>query len=284
MEGMDTVFLAAGHYPRYSLDLEAEVEEGVRGVRVACAAALESGVAHLVYTSSTGALSSPVDGRSVDENDVPNVRPLGSVYRAVKWEMERELERWMARGLRATTMIPGGCLGPLDVRVGTGRLLIGVVTDALPWWIDGVVPLVDVRDVAAAHVRAAVAAPLTIESRFALGGHAVRVSDLLTMIAGRYGGTLPPELSSYEDARERADASERNAAENRGRVSVPRELVDLIETGRPVRGTRAEADLGVSFRPFEKTLDDAHTWFVRNGYIRGERAWPKTPAPAVPSS
>jgi len=281
MKDHDVVFLAAAHYPRYSLDVETEVAEGVRGIRCACAAALEAGVKHLVYTSSTGALGSPEDGRAVDEMDVPSARPRDSVYRAVKWEMEREIERWAAIGLGVTTMIPGGCLGPLDARVGTGRLLVGVVKGALPFWVDGVVPLVDVRDVALAHVRAA---SLPTGARYALGGHATRVGTLLRGIVDRYGGELGPELASHALARARADEAERRAAELRERVSVPRELVDLIASGRPVRSTRAESDLGMRFRPLDETLDDAHAWFVQNGYITGDRAWPKTTEHAAPSS
>lgn len=50
MDGCDVVFLAGAHYPRYSLDVHASLEEGVRGVTNACRAARAAGT-RLVYTS-----------------------------------------------------------------------------------------------------------------------------------------------------------------------------------------------------------------------------------------
>ncbi len=59
------------------------------------------------------------------------------------------------RGLPAVTMITGGCIGPGDVRVGTGSVIVGVVRGLLTWWVDGTVNLVDIGDVVGAHLLAA---------------------------------------------------------------------------------------------------------------------------------
>ena len=265
MRGMDAVFFAAGHYPRYSIDREEEIAIGVRGVASACRAALQVGVPRFVYTSSTGALDAPADGRSIDEDDVPDRPPEDSVYRAVKYAMEREVERWQARGLPAITLIPGGCIGPWDARGGTGRLLLAPILGRLPFWVEGTVPLVDVRDVADAHVCAAERAP--VGARYALGGRAIRVSDLLTHIVARYGGHVPALPVAADVARALADEAAREAAAARQRVAIPRELIDLIVSGRSVRSDRAERELGARFRDLEESLDHAHAWFVSQGYL-----------------
>ncbi len=268
MQGVDVVFLAAGYYPRYSIDREAAIETGTRQVRNACDAALEAGVPGLVYTSSTGALGPAPSGRPADERDVPAEIPEDSVYRAVKWAMEREVEAAEARGLRAVTVIPGGCIGPWDVRCGTGGFLVGTVRGELPWYVDGIVNLVDVGDVARAHVRAASAAP---GSRYVVGGHTITVGSLLGQIIGRYGGRMPPERLDPGPARERADSDERAAAPERRRVAVPRELVDLIVTGQPVSSERAVRELGLGFEPLADALDRAHDWYRRFRYIPATR-------------
>lgn len=260
MDGCDAAFLAGAHYPRYSLDRAATVAEAVNGVRNACEAALAAGVGRLVYTSSVGALGPAPAGRPADERDVPDVMPAESVYRAAKWAMEREIERAVARGLAAVTLLPGGCLGPGDLRVGTGAFLVGVVRGALPWWVDGMVNLVDVGDVARAHV-AAVSAPAG--SRFCVGGHDARVGWLLAHVARRFGGHAPELELSADEARARADEDERRAAKARARVPIPREMVDLVTSGQPVSNARAEAELGVRFTPLDETLDRAHAWFAR---------------------
>jgi hypothetical protein len=148
MTGCDVVFLCGAYYPRYSLDLDGALAEGVAGVRCACEAALAAGVPRFVYTSTIATLARAQGGRPADERDVAWTRPHGSVYRAVKWEMECEVDRARRRGLSTVTLMPGGCMGPGDVRLGTGAVLVGVVRGALSWWVDGVVNLVDIEDVA----------------------------------------------------------------------------------------------------------------------------------------
>lgn len=264
MDGVDVVFLAGGYYPRYSLDLRESLEVGVRGVENACSAARAAGVPRFVYTSTIGAMGTAPDGRDADERDVPETMPTDSVYRAVKWAMEREVEGARRAGLDAVTLLPGGCIGPGDLRVGTSSVIVGVVRGLMPWWVDGLVNIVDVGDVARAHVAAAGRTP---SDRYVLGGHTVRVPTLLRRIAARYGGEMPALELGADEARERALADEREAAPKRARVAVPRELVDMAVTGQRVSSARAEADLGFTMTPLDDTLDRAHEWLSRFGFV-----------------
>ena len=271
MAGRDVVFLAGAYYPRYSLDLEASRIEGVRGVRSACEAALSSGVRRLVYTSTIATLARAPASRPADERDVATEMPAGSVYRAVKWAMEREIALARRRGLDAITMLPGGCIGPWDVRLGTGSVLVGVVRAALPWWVEGTVNRVDVGDVARAHVAAADRGKA---DRYCLGGHDVRVGWLLDHLAKRYGGRAPELQLTPDEARVRSEADEREAAPHRRRVAVPRELVDMATSGQPVSSARVQSELGIPATPLDASLDRAHEWFQRHGYV------PRTPTPS----
>lgn len=264
MTGCDVVLLCGAYYPRYSLDLEASLREGVRGVRNACEAALSAAVPRFVYTSTIATLRAAPAGRAADERDVAIEAPAGSVYRAVKWAMEREVERASRRGLSVAILMPGGCIGPWDVRLGTGSFLVGVVRGLLPWWVDGTINLVDVGDVARAHVAAALQTP---SHRYCLGGHDVRVEWVLRHIAERYGGIVPPLRLSADAARARADEDERHAAPRRERVPIPRELVDLATSGQPVSSARARLELGIEPSPLDESLDRAHAWFVRHSYV-----------------
>lgn len=264
MDGCGAVFFLAGHYPRYSLDRDASVRQGVAGVRAACEAARSASVGRFVYTSSVATLAPAPPGRAADERDVLSEMPTDSVYRAVKWAMEAETSEHASRGLDVVTLLPGGCLGPWDVRVGTGGFLVATVRGMLPFFVDGTVNLVDVADVAEAHLAALCAVPP--QSRWCLSGHDVRVGELLRTVVARYGGSVPPEVSP-EQARQRADQAERDAAPTNGRVVLPREIVDLITSGQPVSSARAESELGVRFRPLSESLDRAHAWFVQSRLI-----------------
>jgi dihydroflavonol-4-reductase len=264
MAGCNVVFLCGAFYPRYSLDLAGALAEGVSGVRNACEAAVAAGVRRLVYTSTIATLRRSPPGRPADERDVATRMPRRSVYRAVKWAMLQELERARWRGLSAVSLMPGGCIGPWDVRLGTGSVLVGVARGALPWWVDGIVNLVDVGDVARAHVAAATP---TESDCYCLGGHNVRVDWLLRHLAARYGGRVPDRQLSADAARAQADADERAAAPRRERVPVPREFVDMITSGQRVSSALAEAELGIATTPLDVALDRAHAWFVRHSYI-----------------
>ncbi|MBI3204190.1 MAG: NAD-dependent epimerase/dehydratase family protein [Myxococcales bacterium] len=260
MDGCDTVFLAGGYYPRYSLSLDSALAEGVPGVKHACDAALAVGVERFVYTSTIATLGPAPTGRLADERDVMAEMPADSVYRGVKWAMEREVEAARERGLPVVSLLPGGCIGPNDVRVGSGAFIVGVVKGLLPWLVNGTVNIVDVADVARAHVRAASAEP---GARFCLGGHDIQIRTLLERVASRYGGRVPTEELDAGAAREAAETAERAAAPRRERVPIPREMVDLITSGQPVSNLRAERELGIAFTPLDDALDRAHDWFAK---------------------
>lgn len=264
MEGCDVVFLAGAHYPRLSLDRELEIAIGTSHVRNACAAALDAGVGRLVYTSSIATLGPAPAGRIADERDRLDAAPADSVYRAVKHGMEAELFAWSLRGLGTVTILPGGCIGPGDLRVGTGAFLVGTIRGEMPWYVDGTVCLVDVADVALAHVCAAASRP---GARYCVAGHAVRVGELLRTVVGRWGGRVPPEIGA-EEARARADADEREAERTGARVAIPREHVDLVTAGQPICSDRARRELGIELTPLDVALDRAHAWFERYGYFR----------------
>ncbi len=264
MTGCDAVFLAAGYYPKYSIDRDGAIATGVAGARRACEAALRARVSKLVYTSSVGSLAR-VSGRAATEDDIEREAPRDSVYRAVKWAMEREVERHVARGLPAVTLLPGGCVGPCDARAGTGSIMLAVAHRALPWWVDGTVNLVDVADVARAHVAALDAGA---GARYCLGGHDITMRSLLALLVERFGGAAPERQLDAERARECADAFEREASASNARAAFARELVDLITLGQLVDNTRAQRELGVTFGPLEAALDRAHEWYSRCGYLK----------------
>ncbi|MCB9602435.1 MAG: NAD(P)H-binding protein [Sandaracinus sp.] len=264
MRGCDVVFFAAGHYPRYSLDAPAAIARGRADVRAVCTAALRSNVPRLVYTSSIGTLDGSAVG-PVNEDDRSVVPPSDSVYRATKWAMEDEIDQALLRGLDVVTVLPGACLGPWDVRLGTTGVLVALLNEQLPWWVDGVVNVADVRDVATLHVTAAqTAAP---GARYCFGGFTTTMRDLFGDLARRWGVAMPREELDVDEARARADADEARAAPRRARVPMPRELVDLVAWGRRVDSSRAALELGVVARDHEATLEDARRWLERMGHV-----------------
>ena len=271
LSGCDLVIHAASHYPRYSLEAAASTEQALAETRCFLDALRGSHVDRAVVVGTIATLGEAPASRPASEEDSLHQAPLDSPYRALKWHVQRELSEAHRDGSPVVSLLPGACLGPGDLRVGTSALLMGLARGALPFWLEGWVNIIDVRDVAECLVTAALSrGPLSRE--IALPGHSNRTSALFPLVVQRYGGALPPVFLDAETARERADADERLAAPRRARVPFPRELVDLIASGQRVSGARAERELGLSPRPLITTLDDAYESLARRGLVpRRER-------------
>lgn len=276
MRGRRVVFHAAGHYPRYSLAGGDAAVLARQEMRNALDAARDAGVERVVYTSSIAVLTR-ADGAVAREADVPAEPPHDSVYRAVKWHLEDVANEAAGAGLDVVTLRPGGCLGPWDMRGGTGALLAGVIRGELTWFVDGLVHLVDVRDVARAH---AAAARCPRGRTYNLAGHAVRVRALFERVASRHGGASPALALGADDARARATEEERAAAAARIRAPLPREMVDIALAGCPASDDLARRELGFAPRPLDEAIDACVAWFRRTGLL--PRPSPTTPG-ASPS-
>lgn len=267
MRGVDVVFLAAGYYPRFAFERERQVAEAVAALRNALAAARHAEVGRLVYTGSVVTVRRCDDGRPARESDGLADVPGGSTYFAVKIAMEQEVARAVAAGLDAVTVLPTGCLGPYDWKVGTGFFVVGMANRAIPAYLDGRINVVDSRDVARGHLLAA--AHGRRGERYILGGHDVGAEELLRRVAERLDVPLPPLRLPPEVASMVAALEEHHCvAEGRGRPSISKEIVDLIRYGQFVDSSRARDELGYTARPLEETIDASYDWYRRNGYVR----------------
>ena len=272
--GCDVVYFAAGYYPRYSTDLDTAVQRAREMARNVWESVAQASVPRLVYTSSTGLLDTPSDRRPADERDLPSTAPQDSVYRAVKWASEHEMQRARDAGLDVVSMMPSACLGPWDVRLGTGGLLVGVLSGKLPWWTEGLVHMVDVGDVARAHVLAGhMKHPA---DHYIISGHSMYLGDVFRRLIRRFGGAFPTEQLDADAARARADAEEAAAEPKRERVPMPRELVDIITRGHPINADRSRTELGIAYARLNDSLDRAHGWFVEHRYLSASMADPRS--------
>lgn len=122
--------------------------------------------------------------------------------RAVQWldgnhyvrskRIARELVRHARRrGVRVSTIVPSGIIGPGDYRpTAIGRLVLDAMSHrAPPFVFAGGLYLVDVRDVAEAHVRAAIAPP----DDHVLAGELWTLQRLFGAISDR-PGPLPAQI------------------------------------------------------------------------------------------
>lgn len=262
MHGCDVVIHAAGHYPRVSLFRDEALATGRRQIDAALDAAAAAGVRRFVYVSSIATVA-PRGGAPSTERDRYAIPPGIGVYHDLKWYMERRVldeDR-----LEVAVACPGACIGPLDLKLGTARILAALGWGQDPPHPDGWVNLVDARDVGRALARLALHP--TPPRRVLLAAHDRRLHPLMVALARRYGAPRPSAPLSAAVAARIADAEERRSLASSQRPRLVREIVDLVVHGMRIDATLAQQVLGLRWRTLEDTLDTWDAWALRLGFL-----------------
>ncbi len=267
MRGREIAFFCAGHYPRYSLDGDAEVALARRRARTVLAAARRARVSRLVLTSSIATVGPPSargEQRST-ESDPFDPRALRSVYHRVKLAIEDEV---LASRLDVVILLPTAILGELDVKAGTGFLVVALGNDKLPFYVEGRANVIDADDLAAAHLAAAERG--RAGERYAIGGHDLMVSELLERVGETLGvpfravpvpAWLAGPAATFAELRAAA-------AKDGGRPFLSRELVDVVRFGRFVDASKARRELRLAEpTALSATLHKACAWYRRHRYV-----------------
>ena len=258
MAGCAVVYHLAAHYPRHSLDGASALATGRRQTANVLDAAAAAGVGRLVFVSSTATVA-PAQGGPATERHRFGEAPGWGVYHDLKWELEEQVLR--EQRFEVTVACPGACLGPWDLRLGTSALLVGLARGLDPPHPDGVVNLVDARDLARGLVaQATVPAP---PRRLIFVAQSRPLHPLLVELAGRYRVAPPSPPLGAAAAMALADEEERRAAAGGERARLAREIVDLIVRSQPIDGRLAEQSLGFTYRPLAETLDGFDEWARR---------------------
>jgi dihydroflavonol-4-reductase len=261
MRGCPLVFHAAGYYPHRARDIQETVRHGVTGMRNVLNAATTAGVKRLVYTSALSTVGPPADpSRLANEHDLYVPYSLNNPYYEVKWAMEMEALRAAARGLQIVVVLPTAVFGPGDVKPTTDALLLAVARGLVPGYIEGMINVVDGRDVALGHVAAARRG--RPGQRYLIGGHNLTIRQLLT-VASEAAGHRPPGVKL-------PTGLVRVAARLGGALGIAgTHHLCAIDHWQPLDTSRAQAELGLRQPlPFEQTCRDALDWFHDHGYLK----------------
>jgi len=254
MEGAERVFHCAGTTSMRRSSAERVFEVNVIGTRMVMEEALRAEVERVVYTSSAGAIGPARPGGTADETQPFTAGGLGLAYINSKHEAEVEALRVAAHGLPLVVLNPTFVLGPDDPSGTSNRLVRRVLLRQIPFYVEGGLNVVDVRDVANAHLLADKRGKPA--ERYLLGGRNFTLGRLFSDI-GRISGVPPPPLKVPLGATRLIAAAGR-------RAGVPIAVTDeeLLAAGQwwTFRSTKAKKELGWKPRPHEETLEDAVRW------------------------
>ena len=240
----------------------------VDGVRNVAEAALEAGVRRMVHCSSLHAFDVGATRGPIRENGLRATDPALPAYDRSKAEGEDELRRVVEKGLDAVIINPSGMFGPVDPEPSRmGRVLLAMFKGRMPVSVTGAFDWVDVRDVAAALLKAAERG--RTGENYLIGGHRASVTEL-GRLAAEVSGRRPPRLAvPLAPVRIAAEAAVRIAGPKRaGRLLLTPESLHALATDPVVDFSKAAAELGYAARPLAETVADLYGSFIDDGRLR----------------
>lgn len=249
------------------------------GTEAVLAAAGAAGIARLVHCSTEAVLAGTADAEGrVDGSGTPRLADMPGAYSRSKLLAEQAVLAAAARGLPALVVSPTAPIGPGDRNLTPpGRMLLDFVNGRHPAFLDCLLNLVDVRDVAAGHLLAAERG--RVGRRYLLAGENLRLSALLSRLSRMTGLAMAKRRIPYWLALSAAAVGE--VVADRLTLRPPAASLNGVRlVRRPLRydGAAAREELGWHHRPLEESLADALADFAARGLLTRQAALPPTPA------
>jgi dihydroflavonol-4-reductase len=265
MRDVRCLFHVAADYRLWARDPGEIMAANVEGTRNVMQAALQAGVARIVYTSSVATLALR-EGAAADESVGLDENQAIGAYKRSKIAAERLVEAMIGQGLPAIIVNPSTPIGPRDGRpTPTGRILIEAARGRMPAYVDTGLNLVHVDDVAAGHLAALKTG--RIGERYILGGDDVALGDLLAEIAVMVGRRPPRVKLPRAPLFPLALAAETIAHFTGREPFVTRDGLRMAKYRMFFSSAKAERELGYRHRPWREGLSDALAWFRQDGRL-----------------
>ena len=210
-----------------------------------------------------GVLPPPIEDRSATELDWAPPADQASAYHRSKVEQERAA---LAARLPTVLVLPTAPIGPGDWKpTPTGRIVVDFLRGRIFATLDGGMNLVDVRDVARAHVLALERGRPRV--RYLVGGRNLSLDGVWKLLAGVSGRRAPRARLPYTVGAALGWADELRCRATGGVPVVPLEGVRMARERMHVDSTRSRAELGLELSPVERAAADAVAWYRSHGYV-----------------
>jgi len=274
LRGCDALIHVAADYRLWVPDPADMYRANVEGTRELLRLAREAGVPRVVYTSSVATMGFKTDGTVVDEETPVGEADMIGHYKRSKWLAEQEAIAAARAGQDVMILNPTTPIGSHDTKpTPTGRILVDFLNRNFPAYVDTGLNLVDVREIARAHL-------VAVErgrpgERYILGGENLTLKQILDRLAAITGLPSPKHKVPHAVAMVFAFFDENLTGKLRGRE--PRATIEAVRMGKKMMfasSAKAERELGFVARPVDEAMRSAVEWFVANGYA------PKPPVTA----
>jgi dihydroflavonol-4-reductase len=271
LKGCDVLFHTAAYFREYyapgnhwatleKLNVTATIE--------LLAAAEKHGIKRAIHTSSSGVIGMKPNHQPGDETTAPDAKRLENLYFRSKLKADEAIGEFLKHSkLEVITVFPGWMHGPGDAApTAAGQVVLDLLTRKIPAYPDGGTTVVDVRDVANGMI-------LALENgknldRFILAGKYLNLQEIGAAIERISGVPTPKHVLPANIVLAIAWVSERISSITKQPSSMTVEGVKTLLPKDIASSDKAIRELGVTFRNFDETTNDAVNWFRTNNYIR----------------
>jgi dihydroflavonol-4-reductase len=266
LAGCDAVMHVAADYRLWIPDPDAMYKANVEGTRELLRLAREAGVKRFVYTSSVATMHFRTDGLVINEDTPVSLADMVGHYKRSKFLAEQEAIQAAEGGQQVVILNPTTPVGPNDWKpTPTGRIFVDFLNRKFPAYVDTGLNLVDVSEVARAHV-------LALQKgkpgrRYILGGENLTLKQILDKMSAITGIPSPKTRIPFAIAATYAFFEEWITGRMRGKE--PRATLEEVRMGRKkmfASSARAQQELGFRIVPVYSAMRAAIDWFRANGY------------------
>ncbi|HZU09477.1 MAG TPA: hopanoid-associated sugar epimerase [Pseudacidobacterium sp.] len=266
IRGCDYVFHVAADYRLWVRDPKQMYAANVDGTRELLRICREEGVKRVIYTSSVATMGFRKDGTIVDENTPVSLNDMVGHYKRSKFLAEQEALKAAYDGQEVMVLNPTTPIGPGDIKpTPTGRIIVDFLKRKFPAYMDTGLNLVDVDEVARAHIAAMTRG--TPGERYILGGENLTLKQILDKMSAITGLPSPSVKVPHTVALIFAFFDETINGRLLGKE--PRATVEAVRMGRKkmfASSAKAVRELGFKQVPVYHALRAAIDWFRANGY------------------
>lgn len=270
MAGCDVLFHGAAYFREYyragdhwpvlkRINVDAVVE--------ILTAAEQQGVKKAIHVSSSGLIGREGD-QPGDESTPPLPFAYENLYFKSKILAEEAVQRFLqTHDLPVVLILPGWMMGPGDAApTDSGRMILDLLHSAMPGMIEGGNSIVDARDVAQGMINAVELG--RSGERYIIGGTYHSLAEVAATVEAASGVPAPRRRIPYPLAISIAWVSETVARLRDRETLMTINGIRTLREGLRLDSSKAQLELGVSFRPLQETIADEISWFAAHGYVR----------------
>ncbi len=271
LEGADRLFHLAANPNLWARDKAQLSEVNFGGTHNVLSVAAGCDLERIVVTSTETILKSYKDHSTEpisETSPLPDLDALPGHYSRSKMRADMAAREAIDKGLPITIVNPTVPVGEGDVSfTPPTKMILGFVDGSTPAYLDCVLNLIAVQDVAAGHILAAEKG--RVGERYILSGENVRLGRVLELLEQITGRPMPKRKVPYWLSYAVGVVSEFMADNVTGKPPIaPLEGVRVAGTPMSFDNSKARTELGLELTPLADALRQSVNWLKAEGHLK----------------